>query len=129
MAESPAITSIARKATQWCISSPSRKLDLAAVGQLTFQAPDHARFPCLPLALAALRMGGVAPTILNAANEVAVDAFLTRRIGFLDIPRVVEKTLSESTGAEKEAETLEDVLAADAKARELAGNICRRMMV
>jgi len=110
------------------ISSPSRKLDLAAVGQLTFQAPDHARFRCLTLALDCLRRGGLAPTILNAANEIAVDAFLNRRIGFLDIPRVVETTLDASPGANVAAESLDGVLAADARARELAGNVCRRMM-
>jgi 1-deoxy-D-xylulose-5-phosphate reductoisomerase len=111
------------------ILSPSRRLDLAAVGQLTFEAPDYARFPALPLAIAAMKTGGVATTILNAANEIAVEAFLNRRIGFLDIPRVAEKTLNESSDVAKEAETLDDVLAVDAKTRELAGNVCRRMMV
>jgi 1-deoxy-D-xylulose-5-phosphate reductoisomerase len=110
------------------ISSPSRKLDLPAVAQLTFRAPDHRRFPCLALALNCLNRGGLAPTILNAANEIAVAAFLNRRIGFLDIPRVVETTLDESPGANVEAESLDGVLAADARARELAGNVCRRMM-
>ena len=110
------------------ISSPSRKLDLPKVAQLTFQAPDHERFRCLALALTCLNRGGLAPTILNAANEIAVAAFLNRRIGFLDIPRVVETTLDESPGADVEAESLDDVLAADARARELAGNVCRRMM-
>ncbi|MGC9954790.1 MAG: 1-deoxy-D-xylulose-5-phosphate reductoisomerase [Rhizomicrobium sp.] len=110
------------------ISSPSRKLDLPAVAQLTFQAPDHERFRCLALALDCLNRGGLAPTILNAANEIAVAAFLSRRIGFLDIPRVVETTLDESPGANVEAESLDGVLAADARARELAGNVCRRMM-
>jgi 1-deoxy-D-xylulose-5-phosphate reductoisomerase len=110
------------------ISSPSRKLDLLAVAQLTFRAPDRERFRCLALALDCLNRGGLAPTILNAANEIAVAAFLSRRIGFLDIPRVVETTLDESPGANVEAESLDGVLAADARARELAGNICRRMM-
>jgi 1-deoxy-D-xylulose-5-phosphate reductoisomerase len=110
------------------ISSPSRKLDLPAVAQLTFRAPDRERFRCLALALDCLNRGGLAPTILNAANEIAVAAFLSRRIGFLDIPRVVETTLDESPGANVEAESLDGVLAADARARELAGNICRRMM-
>src|SRR6202012_4690726 len=58
------------------ISSPSRRLDHAAVGQLTFQEPDHQRFRCLGLALESMRLGGLAPTILNAANEIAVAAFL-----------------------------------------------------
>jgi 1-deoxy-D-xylulose-5-phosphate reductoisomerase len=110
------------------ISSPSRKLDLPSVAQLTFRAPDHERFRCLTLALNCLNGGGLAPTILNAANEIAVAAFLGRQIGFLDIPRVVEATLDESPGANAEAESLDGVLAADARARELAGNVCRRMM-
>ncbi|MGA7674396.1 MAG: 1-deoxy-D-xylulose-5-phosphate reductoisomerase [Rhizomicrobium sp.] len=110
------------------ISSPSRKLDLPQVAQLTFQAPDHTRFRCLALALDCLNRGGLAPTILNAANEVAVAAFLNRQIGFLDIPRVVETTVDECPGANVEAESLDGVLAADARARELAGNVCRRMM-
>ena len=104
------------------------QLDLPATGQLTFQAPDHGRFRALSLALDCMRRGGMAPTVLNAANEVAVDAFLNRRISFLDIPLVVEATLDGSPGANIEAESLDGVLAADARARELAGNICRRMM-
>ena len=111
------------------ISSPSRRLDLPAVAQLTFRAPDHERFRCLGLALDCLNRGGLAPTVLNAANEIAVAAFLSRRIGFLDIPRVVETPLDESPGANVEAESLDGVLAADARARELAGNVCRRMMI
>ncbi len=110
------------------IFSPSRKLDLPQVAQLTFQAPDHERFRCLVLALDSLERGGLAPTILNAANEVAVGAFLSGQIGFLDIPRVVETTIEECPGTNVEAESLDGVLAADTRARELAGNICRRMM-
>ena len=110
------------------ISSPSRRLDLAAVGQLTFRKPDHERFRCLGLALAAMRAGALAPTILNAANEIAVDAFLNRRIGFLDIPRVVETTLELSPEANAPCDTLEAVLSADARARDLAGQICRRVV-
>ena len=72
------------------ISSPSRRLDLATLGQLIFQPPAHDRFPALNLAIGTMRSGGLAPTVLNAANEIAVQAFLDRRIGFLDIPRVVE---------------------------------------
>ena len=71
------------------IPSPSRRLDLAALGQLVFQPPAHDRFPALGLAIGSMRSGGLAPTVLNAANEIAVQAFLDRRIGFLDIPRVV----------------------------------------
>ena len=71
----------------------------------------------------------MAPTILNASNEVAVEAFLKRQIGFLDIPRVVEATLNECPNAASEAESLEGVLATDARARDLARIVCRRMMV
>ncbi len=110
------------------ISSPSRKLDLPGVAQLTFQAPDHERFRCLVLAMDCMKRGGLAPTILNAANEIAVEAFLGRRIGFLDIPRVVETTLDKSAAGNAEAESLDGVLAADARARELARNVCQRMM-
>jgi 1-deoxy-D-xylulose-5-phosphate reductoisomerase len=111
------------------ISSPSRKLDLTADGPLTFQKPDPERFPCLSLAVTAMRKGGLAPTVLNAANEVAVAAFLNRRIGFLDIAAAVERTLQDCEGQDKEAETLEDVLAADAAARRLAEDVCHRMRI
>jgi len=110
------------------ISSPSRKLDLAAVGQLTFEAPDHERFRCLKLAVECLDRGCMSPTILNAANEIAVDAFLKGGIGFLDIARVVESTLDECTDADVEAESLDGVLATDARARGIARTVCRRMM-
>src|SRR3546814_8478183 len=65
-----------------------------AIAKLTFEVPDFARFPALNLARQALQTGGAAPTILNAANEVAVDAFLKGQIGFLDITRIVEQTLA-----------------------------------
>ena len=111
------------------ISSPSKKLDLAAVGQLTFEAPDHARFPCLQLALDCLSRGCMSPTILNAANEIAGDAFLKGRIGFMDIARVVETTLDECPGANTEAETVEGVLYIDLRAREIAETACHRRTV
>jgi len=110
------------------ISSPSRRLDLAMLNKLTFEAPDSQRFPCLGLAQACMRQGGIAPTVLNAANEVAVQAFLGRRIGFLDIARVVESTLSarasNSAGAPRD---VDGILDADRQARDLADTICRRM--
>lgn len=74
--------------------APSPRLDLATIGRLTFEPPDPDRFPSLRLARDALRRGGAAPTILNAANEVAVDAFLAERIGFLDLVRVAETCLT-----------------------------------
>jgi 1-deoxy-D-xylulose-5-phosphate reductoisomerase len=112
------------------IASPSRRLDLAAVGQLTFEPPDPDVFPALRLAQDCLRSGGLAPTILNAANEIAVDSFLTKGLGFLDIPRAVEATLEQfgARGHNASPANLEAVLTADGQARELAGNICRRMV-
>jgi 1-deoxy-D-xylulose-5-phosphate reductoisomerase len=112
------------------INSPSRKLDLAALGQLVFQEPSHDRFPCLNLALDCLRMGGLAPTILNAANEIAVDSFLRKRIGFLDIPRVVEATLDIGMreGRNGPPDDLGAVLETDARARRMAGEACERIV-
>lgn len=110
------------------IASPSKRLDLASVGQLTFEEPDHQRFRCLGLALESMRLGGLAPTVLNAANEIAVAAFLDGRIGFLDIPRVVEETLNAADCANAEAAVLDGVLAADQRARSLAGDMCRRVV-
>lgn len=68
-------------------------LDLCALGQLTFSSPQPGRFACLDLAYEALRLGGTAPAVLNAANEVAVEAFLGRRVAFLDIPAIIHRTL------------------------------------
>jgi len=90
-------------------------LDLAKIGQLTFEAPDFARFPCLKLAYQALEGGGAAPAILNAANEVAVAAFLDRRIPYLGIAASLEAVLGRLSGLP--AESLEDLMAADATAR------------
>ncbi len=91
-------------------------LDLVACGRLDFQAADSERFPCLELAYQALRSGGTATAVLNAANEEAVAAFLDRRIGFLDIPRLIEAALA--TVETQAADSLEAVLAADRQARE-----------
>jgi 1-deoxy-D-xylulose-5-phosphate reductoisomerase len=76
------------------MATPAAKLDLAKLGQLTFEAPDPVKFPALRFAREAMKKGGTAPTALNAANEVAVQAFLDRRIGFLDIERINEATLN-----------------------------------
>ena len=92
------------------------RLDLAALARLDFFAPDTKRFPALRLAREALRAGGGAPTILNAANEAAVGLFLERRLGFLDIAAVVEESLA-ALGAPATT-SLEDVLALDAAARQ-----------
>src|SRR3546814_20556117 len=71
------------------METPCERLDLAKIGRLDFQAPDEDRFPALALAKAALAAGGARPAVLNAANEVAVAAFLSGRIGFLDLAAVV----------------------------------------
>ena len=75
------------------IDAPSARLNLTDIGQLTFEAPDFERFPALRLARAALGRGGLAPTVLNAANEVAVQAFLDGAIGFTAIARTVERVI------------------------------------
>jgi len=77
------------------MAAPAARLDLAGLGKLTFEAPDTQRFPALSLARACLQQGGSAPTVLNAANEVAVAAFLKRRIGFLDIVPVVHRVVED----------------------------------
>lgn len=106
------------------IYAPAPRLDLTAIGQLTFEAPDPIRFPALRLARRALQTGGSAPTVLNAANEVAVQAFLSRSIGFLDIAKVVEQTLEATENAA--LSSIEDVLAQDRCARDCAWNIIKR---
>ena len=100
------------------------RLDLAALGRLDFHAPDPERFPALRLARDALRAGGGAPTILNAANETAVGLFLEGRLGFLDIAAVVAETLSSLAGVP--AEGLEGIVALDARSRTEAGRIAAR---
>ena len=93
-------------------------LDLIAIARLDFQAPDLAAFPCLGLAFEALRAGGSAPAVLNAANEVAVSAFLQRRLAFLGIPALIERTMHRLPALP--SATLDDRLAADAEARRVA---------
>ncbi|WP_397596307.1 1-deoxy-D-xylulose-5-phosphate reductoisomerase [Silanimonas sp.] len=93
-------------------------LDLLAIARLDFQAPDLAAFPCLGLAFEALRAGGSAPAVLNAANEVAVSAFLQRRLAFLGIPALIERTMHRLPALP--SATLDDRLAADAEARRIA---------
>jgi 1-deoxy-D-xylulose-5-phosphate reductoisomerase len=102
-------------------ASGVQSLDLVAVGQLGFEPPDHARFPSLTLARAAARAGGTAPTLLNAANEVAVEAFLDRRLNFVGISTVIDKVLQRLDASPVKA--LDDVLDADAAARRLAATL------
>jgi 1-deoxy-D-xylulose-5-phosphate reductoisomerase len=104
------------------------RLDLATLGSLTFEAPDAVRFPALGLCRAALNAGAAATTALSAANEVAVEAFLARRIGFLDICRTVEQVMTELEGAEsgliaKSPTSFDQVAAVDQAARDAARRI------
>ena len=102
------------------------RLDLAALGQLTFEAPNDKRFPALKLARQALQAGGAAPIVFNAANEVAAQAFLDRRLGFLNIAAVVADTLSRvtATGVDSGSDNACDAaLAVDAQARRVAESI------
>lgn len=99
------------------MATPSPRLDLAEIGKLTFETPDPIRFPALRLARAALRAGGAAPTILNAANEVAVAAFLDRKIGFLEIAATVEAVLSRLPARGGEPSCLDDIYEIDHLAR------------
>ncbi|CAD5108286.1 1-deoxy-D-xylulose-5-phosphate reductoisomerase [Zestomonas carbonaria] len=106
------------------IDSGVPPLDLFAVARLDFQAPDIERFPCLHLARQAAEAGGTAPAMLNAANEVAVAAFLERRVRFPEIASIIDHVLNvEATG---EASSLDCVLSADARARALAGQWLER---
>jgi 1-deoxy-D-xylulose-5-phosphate reductoisomerase len=98
---------------------PTRRLDLVAAGRLDFAAPDLDAFPALRLALDAARAGGTAPCVLNAANEVAVHAFLGGRIGFTAIPAVIEATLAALPAAPIRA--FETLYEADREARAVAG--------
>jgi 1-deoxy-D-xylulose-5-phosphate reductoisomerase len=100
------------------MAAPSPRLDLAKLAQLTFEAPDPERFPALRVARAALVAGGGAPTVLNAANEIAVAAFLDERIGFLDIAATVERTLDRMP--HRRIDSLDDVYALDEEARATA---------
>lgn len=111
-----------------CLGWPDRlvtniqALDLAKVGSLTFEPVDHARFPALRLALAALDEGGGIPTILNAANEVAVAAFLDRKLSFPGIPALVETVIEKarSQGLARTQQSVEDALNLDREARSIA---------
>lgn len=96
-------------------------LDLCRLSQLSFAAPDSQCFPCLGLAYDAIRRGGTMPAVLNAANELAVEAFLQRKIAFLDIPRIIAKVVATHTNTK--ASSLEPILAADTWARQTAQDV------
>jgi 1-deoxy-D-xylulose-5-phosphate reductoisomerase len=110
------------------MEAPSGRLDLAKIATLSFEMPDYERFPALSLAREALRMGRGAPTVLNAANEVAVAAFLARRLGFLDIARLVETTLDKimGEGMRSVPSCLGDVQDLDGRARAVARELTER---
>ena len=100
---------------------PNERIDLAALGSLTFEKPDPERFPALRLAKEVLETGGSAGAVLNAANEVAVAAFLEKRLGFLGIAGLVETTLADCADLiALPLETAEDVYEIDAEARRRA---------
>jgi 1-deoxy-D-xylulose-5-phosphate reductoisomerase len=108
------------------MNAPTERLDLTRLGQLTFEAPDEVRFPALRIAREALRTGGTAPTVLNAANEIAVERFLAGQIGFMTIPKVVEAAIEASISeiGITHAATLDEVIETDRAARVLAARFC-----
>jgi 1-deoxy-D-xylulose-5-phosphate reductoisomerase len=103
------------------METPAERLSLTDVARLDFEVPDERRFPALRLARSALARGGSAPVVLNAANEVAVEAFLKDRIGFCEISRIVEQALEE-IDAEAPA-SIDDVVALDRDTRERADTL------
>ena len=108
---------------RWETTIPS--LDLALASRLEFSPPDGERFPCLALAYRALRAGGTVPVVLNAANEIAVEAFLDGKLGFTAIPRVIERTMNAHTA--ERVSTLQVVRAADTWARSHARDTAREL--
>lgn len=120
-----------RVAISSCLNWPDRlesgaqQLDLAATGLLSFAPPDLRRFPCLRLAREAMQKGGAAPCILNAANEIAVDAYLQERIGFNDIASIIEASVekSEKSGFARNIATLDDVISVDGESRRIAASL------
>ena len=107
------------------IGTPAARLDLARIATLTFEEPDPLRFPALAIARRALAAGGAAPTVLNAANEIAVAEFIRGRIGFTGIPALVEATLdaTQRRGAMTEPQSIEEAIAVDHIARRLASQL------
>ncbi|MCK4743595.1 MAG: 1-deoxy-D-xylulose-5-phosphate reductoisomerase [Sulfuriflexus sp.] len=107
------------------IESGVEPLDMFSVGQLNFEKPNLERFPCLRLAFEAAEAGGTASTVLNAANEIAVDAFLDNKLGFTDIAKIIEATMDAIDF--KDADSLETILSVDAHARQVANDIIKNM--
>ena len=113
------------------MGTPAARLNLAQVSTLSFEEPDMAQFPALALARRALATGGSAPTILNAANEVAVQEFVDRNLGFSGIPALVEATLEAMArrGETREPQTVEEALAVDHTARRVAADLLPEIAV
>jgi 1-deoxy-D-xylulose-5-phosphate reductoisomerase len=111
------------------IDGPAPRLDLAQVASLTFEPPDAVRFPALALARQALEAGEAATTILNAANEIAVAAFLDGRLSFGGIAALVEATLERSNGLGRELTSAEEALAVDHDTRLTAGYLLPQIAV
>lgn len=109
------------------IASGVKELDFLAMKDLSFEEASWERFPCLRLAYQALELGGTMPCVLNAANEVAVEGFLNSRYQFIHIPEIVERTLNNITATK--ADSIESILLADAKARDLANQIINGLAV
>src|SRR5437660_2023036 len=111
------------------IDGPATRLDFPNLSALTFERPDSGRFPSLRLAREALEIGGCAPIVLNAANEAAVAAFLARRIGFLDIARIVEDVMDGWQALSAPVESLQQIHAADQEARNRAERVCQKKLL
>jgi 1-deoxy-D-xylulose-5-phosphate reductoisomerase len=109
------------------LPTPWRRLDLTAVGSLTFRAPDPARYPCMELAYAAGRAGGTMPAAMNAANEQAVALFLDEQVHFLDIPRLIDGVCDRHKADLMANPSLADVLAVDAWARQAVREAAARL--
>jgi 1-deoxy-D-xylulose-5-phosphate reductoisomerase len=101
------------------MATPAERLDLSQIARLEFQKPDLARFPALRIAREALERGGAAPTVLNAANEVAVACFLAGRIGFTDVPELAEQALERA--AAQAPSSIDEVIAIDSQTRQAVG--------
>ncbi|HEY9694498.1 MAG TPA: 1-deoxy-D-xylulose-5-phosphate reductoisomerase [Oculatellaceae cyanobacterium] len=105
------------------------RLDLVKAGNLTFRAPDHQKYPCMQLAYAAGRAGGLMPAILNAANEQAVALFLEEKIGYLDIARCIETACDRTSAQNRPDPSLDDIIAADQWARQEVLAISQRLEI
>ena len=108
------------------IESGAAPLDFTTLGSLEFERLDAMRFPCVALAREAIRQGGTAPAVLNAANEIAVEAFLDHRLPFTGIPQVIESVLGETSI--EALSSLDQVYAVDIEARALAARFISRLV-